>query len=359
MHFLFGAGGTGGHLYPALAVAGELMKIVPECKITFAGRVDKIEGTKVPAFGYEFLPVDIEGLSFKPNPATLQNFVKLFKARNKVYNFIKQNKCSAVIVAGAYISIPPGFAAAKSKTPLFLMESNVNPGKAISLLTARSKAVFTSFEDSAKYFPQKWRKKIFFTGNPVRQDFLLPINKKDAKNKIGINPDKKTILIFGGSLGAKSINEFVAANLDNLSRINADIIWQTGGNFEFSDNIPDNIHQHNYIDDMSLYYSAADLIVCRSGASTVSELTLTGKPSVLVPLPSASNNEQLRNAEIMARIGASELVLNNELNSKLLSIVNELVADENKLLRMSESAGELAKPDAAKDVANKILEMIG
>lgn len=359
MHFLFGAGGTGGHLYPALAVADALRKVNPNFRFTFTGRQDKIEGQKVPQFGYEFLPVDIGGFSMKPSISTARSVVKLIKARNKIVKYIKSEGCDAVIVAGAYISIPPGFAAVNMKTPLFLMESNVNPGKAISLLTARARAVFTSFDESKNYFPRPFRKKIIYTGNPIRADFSnMPI-KEDAKSRIGFEPNKPLLLIFGGSLGAASINNFVINNIDNLQNSGFNIVWQTGANFKIPDNLPQNIKAFNYIDDMSLYYSAADLIVSRSGASTVSELTLTGRPSVLLPLPSASNNEQYKNAEIMQKFGASVLINDKEINSKLFNIVNTLISDNSKLESLSDNAKKLAKPGAAEQIANRILEMIG
>lgn len=357
MHFLFGAGGTGGHLYPALAVADALIKLNPAFRITFAGRSDKIEGQKVSMFGYEFMPLSIDGFSLKPSFSSARSAIKLIKARNQLIKFIKQNKCDAVIVAGAYISIPPGFAAVSTKTPLFLMESNVNPGKAISLLSARSKAIFTSFEDSKNYFPSKLHKKIHFTGNPVRADFEQETSTNNFKVELGFDSDKPLLLAFGGSLGAASINHFMQVNIGRFSDIN--VVWQTGGNYQIPENLPNNVKAYNYIDNMALYYRAADLIVSRSGASTISELTLTSKPSILIPLPSASNNEQLRNAEIMFKLGASVLVEDKNIESNLFNIVYRLIFDNDKLSNMSSKAKLLAMPNAADNIAKKILSTIG
>jgi UDP-N-acetylglucosamine--N-acetylmuramyl-(pentapeptide) pyrophosphoryl-undecaprenol N-acetylglucosamine transferase len=359
MHFLFGAGGTGGHLYPAIAVAEALREVNPEFKITFTGRKDKIEGTKVAEFGFDFLPVDIEGFIIKPTISAAKSAIKLLIARNQIVKFLNINKCDAVIVAGAYISIPPGFAAVKSKIPLFLMESNVNPGKAISLLTAKSKLVFTSFKESDNYFPQKFRDKIIFTGNPVRAGFekLLPVNI--AKKELGFDDDKALLLIFGGSLGAASINKFVAENADNFYNSNINVAWQTGNLYDEPQNLPPNIKAFKFIDNMSLFYSAADLIISRSGASTVSELTLTGKPSVLIPLPSASNNEQLKNAEILSANNAAVLVKDREIHSNLFNIVNNLIFDVEKMKLMSNNAKKLCKAGAAEIIAKNILEKTG
>jgi UDP-N-acetylglucosamine--N-acetylmuramyl-(pentapeptide) pyrophosphoryl-undecaprenol N-acetylglucosamine transferase len=358
MHFLFGAGGTGGHLYPALAVADALRRINKNCRITFAGRSDKIEGQKVPMFGYDFLPLHIDGFLLKPSLTAIKSAIRLLKARNKIIDFMKKETCDAVIVAGAYISIPPGFAAASLKTPLFLMESNVNPGKAITLLSARSKAIFTSFDDSQNHFPLKFRNKIHFTGNPIRADFENLPSSAEAKQIIGFESDKPLLLIFGGSLGAASINNFVASNVNQLADLEFNIVWQTGSNFEIPSNLPKNIKAFNFIDKMSLYYSAADLVVSRSGASTVSELTLTGKPSILIPLPSASNNEQYKNAEVMQNLDAAMLINDKNLNAKLINIVNTLIYDKAKLRTMSENAKRLAKPNAADNIAKTIYNMV-
>lgn len=358
MHFLFGAGGTGGHLYPALSVAASLKKINPEFRITFTGRQDKIEGEKVKLFGYDFLPIDIVSFSLRPSVSSALSAVKLFKARNKIIKFIKAEECSAVIAAGAYISIPPGFAAVSSKKPLFLMESNVNPGKAISLLTARAAAVFTSFEESSKYFPKNFSKKIFFTGNPVRNDFEDLISKDEAKKAIGIAAEKPMLLIFGGSLGALSINNFVIENLSLFGNAQYNIIWQTGKNFDIPNNLPENIAAFPYIDDMPLFYAASDLIVSRSGASTISELTITAKPSVLIPLPGAANNEQFINAQIMSQNNASVLVTDSLIHSNLINIVNNLINDKEKLAEMSENAKKLSKYGAGDTIASQILKII-
>ena len=359
MHFLFGAGGTGGHLYPAIAVAESLRKINPEFRITFTGRHDKIEGTKVRQFGFDFLPVDIEGFSAKPTISTAKSVVKLIKARNKIIRFIKSDKCDAVIAAGAYISIPPGFAAASLKKPLFLMESNVNPGKAISLLTARSKAVFTSFLESINYFPAKFRKKIILAGNPIRSSFDNMPSAEIARQFLEFDANKPLLFIFGGSLGAASINRLVADNLKYFENAAFNTVWQTGSNYEVPGNLPKSIKAFQFIDNMSTVYAAADLVVSRSGASTVSELTLTGKPSVLIPLPTASNNEQYKNAEIMQENGASILVRDKDIHSNLLNIVNNLIFESMKLEIMSTNAKKLAKPGAAELIAGKILEMTG
>ncbi len=358
MHFLFGAGGTGGHLYPALAVAEALRKIDKNFKITFTGRLDKIEGVKVKEFGFDFLPIDIRPISFSQGFSAIKNLVRFYSAIRKITKFIKTNNCNAVIVGGAYISIPPGISAIRNKIPLFLMESNVNPGKAISLLTARSKAIFTSFQNSYEYFPDKFQNKIYFAGNPLRSSFDNKINQNDAKIKLGFSPVEPLILVFGGSLGAESINNFITNNYEKFAEKSINIAWQTGLGKNLSINLPSGIKIYSFIDDMASFYAAADLVISRSGASTISELSICKKPSILIPYPSASNNEQLRNAETLEKKNAAICVLDKDIHSNLFNIVINTIFDTNKLLELSENISQFAMPGAAQIIANKILENI-
>lgn len=359
MHFLFGAGGTGGHLYPAIAVAEALKKINNKFRITFAGREDKIEGSKVTLFGFDFLPLDILPVSLKPNPNSIKSIVKLFIAKKKLVKFIHENNCQAVIVAGAYISLPPGLAAVSTKKPLYLMESNVNPGKAISFLTAKSKSVFTSFDESKNYFPEKLKNKIILTGNPIRSSFKSNYDKALAKSELGFDTAKPLIFVFGGSLGADSINNFVINNYPKLLEHGYQIAWQTGTKTQIKAVSDNGLKVYTYIDDIEKFYAAADLVICRSGASTVSELTLCGKPSVLIPYPSASNNEQLRNALLLQEVGAAIVVEDKDIHSNLLRIVTEQISSKEKLSKMSENAKKLAFPDAAQNIAESILKDLG
>ncbi|MFA5511004.1 MAG: undecaprenyldiphospho-muramoylpentapeptide beta-N-acetylglucosaminyltransferase [Candidatus Kapaibacterium sp.] len=358
MHILFGAGGTGGHLYPALAVAEALISRVPDIRITFTGRKDKIEGAKVPVFGFDFLPIDVESFSITPSIDLLKKATKIYSAKQQIIKFMKREMCDAVVVAGAYISLPPGLAASSLKKPLFCMESNVNPGKAIKYLTAHSTAIFTSFEDSRLFFPEKHRSKLVFTGNPVRSDFEKLPPKYEAKLNLGFNPDLPLVLLFGGSLGAESINNFVQNNLKLLNRNDFSVAWQTGSDDKYSMIVKDNIKSYKYIDNMALFYAAADLIVSRSGASTVSEQTLTGTPSILIPLPSASNNEQFKNAEIMKSVGAACLVQDKDIERDLLDLIFSVIFDKDKLHEMSKNAKKLSMPNAAETIADIILNMI-
>jgi UDP-N-acetylglucosamine--N-acetylmuramyl-(pentapeptide) pyrophosphoryl-undecaprenol N-acetylglucosamine transferase len=357
LHFLIAAGGTGGHLFPAMAVVNEIKKIHPKSRFTFTGREDKIEGRIIPKTEHSFLPIDVRGFTKKIDFNLLKLPFKFYFAYNKVKNYIKNNNVNAVICAGAYISYSPGLAASRSGTPLFLLEANVNPGKAIQLLSKKAGLIFTSFEESKNYFDNDIHSKIIYTGNPVRDELLEKIDKKEALSKFNFVQTKKTILIFGGSLGAKSINN---ATLDLINHFGNQFqfIWQTGSNYEINKNLPDNVRQFQFIDDMALAYSAADIVISRSGATTVAELEVLSKPSILVPLPSASNNEQYYNAKSLEDNNAAIVISDEQLKDKLIKIVNDLIRDDDRLNKMANYAGELAKPTAAKSAAENILNYL-
>ncbi len=357
-HILFGAGGTGGHLYPAISVAEELRKIDSGLRITFAGRNDKIEAKVVPQYGFDFLKLDITPPVLRANLSAILFPFKLIRAIDNCKKFILKNRVSIVVCAGAYISIPPGIASKKANTKLALMESNINPGKAIEYLAIRSDVIFTSFDQTADYFSAKIASKIIHSGNPVRDTFLNNYSRNEAMKLFGLNTEKPTLLVFGGSLGATSINNAMKENLSKLKELNINIIWQTG-NKDVIDIIQEpNIIVVPYIDEMASAFSAADLILSRSGATTVAELTVAGKPSILIPLPIASTGEQQRNAEFMQKVGASLIISDSDLKSNLFDVVKDIIFDSIKLAQMSNNARKYGKPDAAKNIAVKIYEMI-
>lgn len=357
-HILFGAGGTGGHLYPAIAVANALQKIDSTIKITFAGRPDKIEAKVVPQYGFDFLELDIIPPILKANLNTFLFPIKLIRAVEKCKKFILKNNVKIVVCAGAYISIPPGIASKKANAKLALMESNINPGKAINYLANRADVIFTAFEQTKVFFSDKITPKIVNSGNPVRDTFLNFPSRNEAMSLLGLSSEKLTLLVFGGSLGATSINYAVKENLSKFIDLDINIIWQTGDK-----NSPVHVNEPNikimpYIDDMASAFSAADLIISRSGATTVAELMAAGKPSILVPLPTASTGEQKLNAEFMQSIGASLIIDDSDLKSNLYDVVKDIIFDSVKLIQMSNNARKYSRPDAAKNIAGKIFELI-
>jgi UDP-N-acetylglucosamine--N-acetylmuramyl-(pentapeptide) pyrophosphoryl-undecaprenol N-acetylglucosamine transferase len=305
----------------------------------------------------------ITGLTSLFSISTLFLPYKIIKSRSICRSLIKKHKTNAVLCTGAYISYPAGVAAAEAKLPLILMESNVSPGKTIQLLSKKASAIITSFEETYELFPSGLRDKIYCFGNPVRRQILSLPSQESAREALGLNPDLKTILIFGGSLGSRSINEAIEKILNNLLQINIQILWQTGFNFSPNDDFFDNPEKYpnlrvfRFIDDMASAYSAADLIISRAGATTVAELAASGKPSILVPLPSASNNEQTLNAEQLEKSGAAIVLNDSDLDAQLEKVIFELIKDNNSLEIMNKETVKLAKPLAAKKIAEKIIEL--
>lgn len=355
---LIGAGGTGGHLFPAIAVAEQISKLTNgNCEFHFIGTASKIEARVVPELGYNFHPIELAGLVKKFSVATLKLPLQLMKATAYCKKLIKNEGIDAVLCAGAYLSYPPGSAAKSMGIPLFLMESNVNPGKAIKALSGKAANIFTSFDESASYFEESLRKKMIVTGNPIRGSILNPCDVIESRKKFGLDANKKTILVFGGSLGAKAINEAVSKYLSNFAKEQYQILWQTGKNYEIP-TTPANIKAQVFIDDMAAAYAAADLVVSRSGATTTAELCIVGKPSILVPLPSASNNEQKHNALAMESKGAAIMCLNEKIGESLFSLADNLIKDTAKLQKIGSCATSLAKPEAAEKVAELILKKI-
>lgn len=354
-HILFAAGGTGGHLFPAVAVAESLRELTEDnIKISFIGTKHRIEARVIPELGYDFFEMNIKGFTGFNLEAMLLP-IRVFRSIIKARAIIKIHKVDAVVCTGAYISYPPGTAAHQLKKKLYLMESNVNAGKALKMLANGANRIFTSFDKTADFFDENVRNKMINLGNPVRKYILEEVDSVQAKKNYGLDESKTCLLIMGGSLGALSINQAVLDNLIYLNESGLEVIWQTGKDFKHSLNLPPNVHQHEFIDNMAEVYAASDFVLCRSGATTISELTITGKPAILVPLPSASNQEQRHNAEYLVQNEAGVLLDNSLVSSKFKETIENFISDKSKMQVMGDNAKKLAKPDAAKEIATKIL----
>lgn len=359
LKILIAAGGTGGHLFPALAVLERLEKLTGErVEAHFVGNMKKIESRVAPELGYNFHPIPISGFYGIFSLKTYLLPFKIFASVMKCRSIIRKKKIDAVLCTGAYLSYPAGLAASAAKTPLILMESNVYPGKTIQMLAPKASLFITSFEETNRSLPKDILRRTVTLGNPVRNQMTDFLPKEKARVKFGLDPNKKTVFIFGGSLGAKSINRAVDNYLSESNNDDIQYIWQTGSNFTPQIEPGDKVKILTFVNDMGAAYSASDLIISRSGATTVAELCLMGKPSVLVPLATASNNEQASNAGVLQDKGASVLIHDADIGESLGQVIDDLINDEQKLIEMSEAAKSLAKPDAAADSANKILELL-
>jgi UDP-N-acetylglucosamine--N-acetylmuramyl-(pentapeptide) pyrophosphoryl-undecaprenol N-acetylglucosamine transferase len=311
-----------------------------------------------PEQGYEFHKLPVTGYAGMFSLSSLTLPFRIFRSVLKCRSIIKDIEADALLCTGAYLSYPAGVAARQEKLPLILMESNVFPGKAIRMLASRATVIITSFEETSRYFPVSMKSKIVCLGNPVRQNIHQLPFRDEARRKFGLDPEKKTVLIFGGSLGAKAINQATSKTLAQFAGKDVQFLWQTGSNFDLPTELPENVKVLNFIDDMASAYAASDLVVSRSGATTIAELCVTGKPSILVPLPTAANNEQESNALVLEEKGAAIMVPNNEIENHLASLINSHIFNAPALEKMSQKVKALARPDAAEKAANLVIDLV-
>ncbi|MCE5304646.1 undecaprenyldiphospho-muramoylpentapeptide beta-N-acetylglucosaminyltransferase [bacterium] len=354
--FLVAGGGTGGHLFPALAVVEEIKMKSSNCHFHFVGRKDKLEGKVVPEHGYDFHPIEIEGLKSLFSVQNISILYKIWKSERLINHLFTEFNIQGVIATGAYISYPPCRVAIKKKIPLFLMESNVNPGKTISMLARDATILFTSFVETERFFKNKNIKQVICAGNPVRKSFFNSISKEEARIKFGLKPDIKTVLVVGGSLGSKVINQCIEKNIAEFQANDLQLLWQTGNNYQITNQFGPNVVQMNFIDDMASAYAAADIVVSRSGASALSEIALVGKPSILVPFQMGLNNEQEQNARYFERMNAAVVIMQDSIDVLLINSILNLINNPAKLKEMEICMKRLAKPNAGEIIADNILK---
>ena len=353
--FLFAGGGTGGHLFPAVAVADKIKSIIPEAEILFVGTKSKIEGKVVPELGYKFSSIWIKGFARKFNAENLLFPVKLIVSiiQSIIINMKFQPKVA--IGTGGYVSGPAIFGASVMGAKIILLEQNSYPGVTTRLLEKYADEIHVSFEDSKKYF--RYGEKLFLTGNPVREN-LKRLPREEALNYFGLNANKKTLFVVGGSLGAKAINEAMASAIKDFEKSGIQVIWQTGKNGyeEFKGFQSENIKVLSFIDKMNIAYSACDLLLARAGGITIAELLTLAIPCILVPSPNVAENHQYYNAKSLSDNKAAILVDEKELKNSFSERVISLLKDENRLSELSNNALKLAKPDAAKIIAQNAIK---
>lgn len=352
--FLFAGGGTGGHLYPAIAVANEIKKIKPESEIIFVGTKSRIEGKVVPKLGYGFKSIWIKGFARKFN---FENFLfplKLFVSLIQSVVISFRFKPKVAIGSGGYVAGPAIWGASVLGAKIILMESNSYPGITTRLLERYADELHVAFEDSKKYLRKPEKVKV--TGNPVRTE-LGSTKKEEAKKYFGLDEEKKTILVLGGSLGAASINEAIADCIEELEKKSLQIIWQTGKNYYHNyKNINfSSVKILDFIEDMDKAYSACDVLVARAGATTIAELTVLGIASILIPSPHVAENHQYYNAKSLADNDAAVLIKDSDVKKVLMNKIIEIADDEEQLKSLSENAKKLSKPEAANTIAKSAI----
>lgn len=352
--FLFAGGGTGGHLFPAVAVAETIKQLKPESEILFVGTKSKIEGRVIPALGYKFKSVWIKGFSRKFTFENLLFPLKLIVSVVQSLLISMEFKPKVAVGSGGYASGPAVWSAAKTGAKVVLLEQNSFPGVTTKILQKYADEIHISFKESEKHFSEK--EKIIFSGNPVRNS-LSTLSKEDALKSFGFDSGRRTLLVIGGSLGAKTLNESVANALNELQDIQ--IIWQTGKNY-FDENKKYRskfIWINQFIDEMNIAYSAADLVLARAGATTIAEITTLGLASILVPSPNVAANHQYFNAKSLADENAAILIEDKELKNCLASKVKLLISDDLKLNQLKANALKLGKPNAAEVIAKRAINL--
>jgi UDP-N-acetylglucosamine--N-acetylmuramyl-(pentapeptide) pyrophosphoryl-undecaprenol N-acetylglucosamine transferase len=360
---IIAGGGTGGHIFPAIAIAGALRQQAPDIELLFVGAQGKMEMEKVPQAGYRIEAIDIAGFDRSSLIKNIRLPYLLLKSFFQVRRIIGSFKPDAVIGVGGYSSFPVLRYAQSRGVPTFIHESNSWAGKSNMLLGIKAKKVFVASDGMEKFFPKD---KLIMTGNPVRRNIAKmndTLSREEAIRFFGLDPAGKTILATGGSLGARSINEALATHLDALAENNLQLIWQTGkttaAEYMKKGEGRHNIWVNDFIGRMEMAYAAADLVISRSGAMSIAELSVAKKATVFVPFPHAAEDHQTANAKNLVAKKAGLLVKDSEAKVKLVETVIALSKDEPLRKELSENIGNLAITDADELIAREILRTIG
>lgn len=355
---IFAAGGTGGHIYPAIAIADELKKMNENIKIKFIGAKGRIEEKIVPANGYELETIEITGIKRSLNLKNITAAYKIFKALKNSKKILKDFAPELVYGTGGFVSGPVLRSAQSLGITNVIEEGNYYPGVTVKLVSPKADKVIVNFEGTKKFL--KRSDNISVMSYPVRQN-LKKYEKSEAANYFGLDGNKKTLFVFGGSQGARSINSALIKCFKNLCGSGIQIIWQTGeGDFEVVNSAVSsnkNVKVLKYIDKIDYAYSASDLVVCRSGISTIMELASFSQAAIFVPYPNASENHQEKNARAVADKNAAEIITDKEINQKLESAILRLINDDNKLSFMRSNIKQMADTNAASKIANMLVEM--
>ena len=362
LRVIVSGGGTGGHIFPAVSIANAVMRLRPDAKILFIGAQGRMEMQRVPAAGYEIKGLPIRGF-FRPlwKPANVGVAIDYLKSKWLAKKLLKEFKPDVAVGVGGYASSAALGAANSLGIPTLIQEQNSYAGLANKQLASKAKKICVAYEGMERFFPKE---KILLTGNPVRQALLeTTMSREEAVRSLGFDPTKKTILLVGGSLGARTINESVLQHLDLVKQTDVQFLWQTGKYYyadiqqRLKDKLLPNLKATDFISDMGAAYRAADLVISRAGASSISEFCLIGKPVILVPSPNVAEDHQTKNALALANRDAALYVKDSEAPATLLQLALDTVADETRLKTLSENVLKLALPDSADMIAKEVIKL--
>lgn len=357
LRVLVSGGGTGGHIFPAIAIAQEIKKRFPCAEFLFIGAEGKMEIEKVPQAGFRIEGLDIVGFNRSNLFKNLTLPIKLISSLWKARKVIKKFKPDFAIGTGGFASGPALFMASKMGVPIFIQEQNSLPGKTNIFLSKKAKAIFTAYPEMQRFFGAT---KTFFYGNPIRQDIIDGLMDTEiAKEKLGLHKEKITILSIGGSLGAKILNDTWAEHLAQIVDKDYQLIWQTGKNKVDGQGMRSSqIYKTEFLNDMALAYSAADVIVSRAGAIAISELSVARKPILLVPFPFAAENHQAENALALVRKNAAKMLQDSEMRDKFWATLMEICENESLRKEMSRNLEYFAKPKATEKIVDEVLRIL-
>lgn len=374
MRFLISGGGTGGHIFPAVSIANALRQRQPDCEILFVGANGRMEMERVPEAGYNIVGLDIQGLERRKVLRNIRIIYNFLRSRRKARQIVRSFRPDVAIGVGGYVSAAAMSAAAALGVPVVLQEQNSFAGVTNRFLAKKASKICVAYDGMERFFDKG---KIVKTGNPVRQNIIAPnIDRQAAYDYFRLERDKKTILVVGGSLGAKTINDSIARHIDKLLQTDCQIVWQTGKNYfaaikakiseqgiKFTTDSANPVYAKrmfvsDFISQMDYAYNVADLVISRAGASSVSELCLLGKPAILVPSPNVAENHQYHNAMALVAKNAALLVEDAEAVDNLLPQALQIVADDSRLRELSANIRQLALPNSAQAIAEVILAQI-
>jgi len=356
--FIISGGGTGGHIYPAIAIADKLKAKFPDAEFLFVGAEDRMEMEKVPQAGYPIKGLWISGLQRSLSLQNLAFPLKLISSLSKSNTILKEFKPDVAIGTGGYASAPLLRMASLKNIPCLIQEQNSYAGITNKWLSGKVQSICVAYEGMDKFFPSE---KIRFTGNPVRQDLLdISSKKEEAIKFFNLDKNKKILLVLGGSLGAKKINELIEKSLTLFKQHNLQVIWQCGKYYEdaYKNKGNENVKVLAFLNRMDLAYAAADFIISRAGALSVSELCIVGKPVIFIPSPNVAEDHQTKNALAVTDREAAILIRENELDATFESKFSELISSEEHQKVLSENITKMAKPNATNDIVEEIEKLM-
>ncbi len=359
MKVIISGGGTGGHIFPAVSIANALKETDSTIEILFVGAEGKMEMEKVPAAGYDIVGLPVAGFQRRLTFKNITFFFKLAASMLKARKVVKNFNPDVVVGVGGYASGPVLRVASQKEIPSIIQEQNSFPGVTNRILAKKVSKICVAYPEMDRFFPAS---KIVLTGNPIRQNLLSKVDRKEAAAYFGLDPDKKVVFVTGGSLGARTINEGIKAGYQQLIDQGVQLIWQTGK--YYYDHITKEVQENDqikimaFVDKMEAAFSLADVVVSRAGASSISEIALLGKATVFVPSPNVSEDHQTKNAMALVKEDAAEMVADKDVADHLVSKVLGLLNNEERLTLLKKNVAGFAKPDAAKHIVEELMLLV-